>query len=123
MKLKNSQLQPLLDVLLKLEPEGKPPFVFSGKVRYNLARNLKRLGSALDELESLRVKMVRERLAPGETELAEDTRMDFIRLYSDVLDAETDIDLFTVSPTDLDLDKNQIPLVVLTQVIGTVLTE
>lgn len=123
MKIKNSKLQHLYSALQKLEPEGKPPFTFPGKVRYNFARNLKCLSEALSVLESMRVKLIRERLAAGEVELAQETRIDFLKVYEEILNAETDLNLYPVTISELNLDKNQISVILLAELMGAVIVE
>lgn len=123
MKLKNSQIQNLHAVLSRLEPLDKPAFVFSGKVRYNIARSLKLLGNVLEVVETVRVKMVRERLKDGQTELVEPARADFIRSFGEVLETESELTLYPVTVAELDLDKNQIPMVLLAELIGKMVVD
>jgi hypothetical protein len=117
MKIKNLQIQILHNVLCRLEPLDKPAFVFSGKVRYNIARNIKLLSQVVSDIENMRIKLVTEKLKPGESELTGTSRIDFLRDFNGVLETETDIDLIIMKISDLDLDKNQIQVGLLSELV------
>jgi hypothetical protein len=123
MKLTNAQIQLLHNALTRLEPADKPGFVFSGKVRYNIARNLRLLRTVLEEVEAMRVKLVKERLPSGASELTGPERADFEGHFSEILQTETELALYTVTIAELDLDKNQIPLLLLAELVDKMIIE
>lgn len=105
-----------------MEPADKPAFIFSGKVRYNIARNLKTFRVILEGVEEIRVKLAKEK-AIGLPEMDDKGRAEFIKEFTEVLDLENDVQIFPVTVADLDLDKNQIHLPILTELLGTIIVE
>jgi len=121
MTLTNSKIQTLHTVLIRLEPlDGNCPkcgepipipesartsvFV-GGRARYNIARNLKLLSTVLEEIEAMRVKLVKERIAPGQNELSDEALAEFRRLYAEIMDTTNDVPLHTVTIAEVDLDQ------------------
>jgi len=124
MNLTNTKIQTLHSVLVRLEPLDKSPFHFADiQVRYNLIRNIKLLGDVLEKVEELRVKLVKELLAPGEKELTGDRLAEFRRLYADLLAKTNDVPLHTVTLEGLELNKNDIHSVLVAELLGTVISE
>ena len=77
----------------------------------------------MSDIENMRLKLVREKIKPGETELSGIEKAEFIQTFSDILDAETDVNIIVMKVSDLDLDKNQIPIEPLSVLIGTLFVE
>jgi hypothetical protein len=122
--LTNTKIQTLHSVLCRLEPLDKPAFHFADiQVRYNLIRNIKLLGKVLEEVEELRVKLVKELLPPGEAELTGERLAEFRRLYAALLAQTNDVPLHTVTLEGLELAKNDIHSVLVAELLGTVITE
>ena len=126
MKLKNTVIHVLVQVLNQLDPAiGRSPYKLNGKVRFAMAKNLRKLQVELDTLETVRQKLIEEYgLTPtkqpdGSSRLDGEKFAEYEQAFNDVLDAETEVDLHQITEADLDLDANQIPFTLLSPLIGT----
>lgn len=133
MKLTNSRLLPLLQLLRSLDgydkaveveqqqPDGsmktvskvlREPYRFaSGSVYLDLAINQNALSAAADAAEQARVAIVKSLLPDGETSLEKHPAQlqTFLARYQEVLDQEVEVALKPIQAADLDLKANPIP--------------
>jgi hypothetical protein len=92
------------------------PFKFSGKTRWNLAKNLSILSSAVERYEKVKNDIILQVTGGvGIIEENDHAKMaEFVKLLSPILEAEEDFPgILKIKESDLNLDQNQIPLAVL----------
>ena len=100
----------------------KKPYVFSGKVRWNLAKNIRVLKTHVDSFNTVRDDIIKE-ISGGSGEITE-TDKEKLKAFSskigDVTSQEEEVEgLLTFTPKDLGLEEdkpeaaNKIPLAVL----------
>lgn len=151
MKIKNRQLNPILNALTILDvqheklvaPDGKttydgkptfiPKFKNPGKVRYNLAKTTKALKAQADAVNDVLQPIIRELFAEQEADgvkakILDDKRQrKYAELIKPILDAEEDLDIRPVAMDDLDLENNAYPFGAdgkgLADLLGTVIAE
>lgn len=124
MKLKITKIKELQTALLKLDGVErvvkiddkdkivKEPFKFSGKVRWNIAKNVGVLNRKLEGFDKVRGDLITQIsggtniIKPEETEKMKE----FQAQMADILQNEEEVDgLLKLKESDLDLDSNAIP--------------
>lgn len=141
MKLKNYQIIRLLEDITKLDPDlGKPEqptdtvrsatvpkYKFKASTLYALARNYRKVQTAAEDIQRTRQALYRKYAGeePDATgELKGDAARDFVKEFNSFIESEgPDITFVTVKYTDLDLDKNNIPIKDVSGLIGTIVED
>lgn len=124
MQLTNTEIHQIAHALSHIDPKDAPsPYKLGSKARYTLAWNLKKLESELKTVEEVRVKLVNERLKPGQKELDEQSFKEFQKEMLAVMEQSVEIPLRQVSEEDLDLGENQIPIGLVAALIGNVIRD
>jgi hypothetical protein len=100
----------------------KKPYNFTGKVRWNLAKNMRILKPHVDDVNKIRDTLIKE-VSGGEDQIGEGDKekiKEFTTKYTEVNSQEEDVEgLLVLSPKDLGLEEedaekaNKIPLFVL----------
>ncbi len=98
------------------EKEGKALFKFSPKITWNLVKNLRITTALVEDLESVRNKLIKEvsegkeRLEPGTPE-----HTAFLNKWTAFIAEEEEVSgLLALTEEDLNLEVNEIPIGVLT---------
>lgn len=128
MKLKPTQIHQIVQTLNQIDPPtGKSAYTLSGKTRFAIAKNLRRLQAELDTLEEVRQKLIAdyklERVPQpdGSVRIDGPGFTDYQNAFQQALETETEVALHQISEADLDLDNNQIPSTLLAPLIDTVI--
>jgi hypothetical protein len=105
MKLKISKALTILRILEQMEwkpgvvnsdgKEIKSPFPFTGRVRLRMARNIRRCRDIHDQMEEVRVKLVKQ-LGGEDTPLDADKERQFQKEMQKALSEEVDVDIHTI---------------------------
>lgn len=122
----NRQVLTLLQILIKLDrsdPKESVKNRFSAKVIYALAKNCRQLRSHAEDLEKTRVATFKKYQQQGEETLTGEAAKKFQAEFGQLLDEKIPITFYTVSIDDLDLNTNQIPIDVLTELLGTIVED
>lgn len=130
MKLKLNQTIQLLNTLASLDGYNTVidkkvvicPYNFSGKTRWNLAKNISVLKKHAEVYETARLSIIKSLAPDGNTAVIDNDpalRAKFIGLHNDLLNQEDEVEgLLKISAEDVLRDGNQIPSTVI-----SVLTE
>ena len=123
MTLTRKQIPSLLDALMNLDGDPKAPFKYSPKVRYSLAKNLRILTTKFQDIEKVRLGLIRE-LAPGTFEIQKGTpeAVAFSQKWEEFESGEEPCNTLRFTLSDLNLDTNQIPIAALAK-LGPLLIE
>ena len=124
MKLTNSQIVSIAEAHLNLDGLPEKPFKFIPRFRYSLSKNLRLLNQRVRDLETERVKIIRE-IAPGDLRIEKDTpqAIEFERRYDSLMEDIHEIpNLMSLRLSDLNLGENDIPVRVLSA-LGPIITE
>jgi hypothetical protein len=122
MPMKNSSIVLLyrnlqnLDGHLDVESKKTVPYKFAGNTAYAIAKNMKRAKAAVELIDEVRVKLLRDLLKEGETEIKQgDPRFEeFQKEYVSILNSEGDFVPHKFKVSDLNLNQNPIqPSVIL----------
>lgn len=119
-KVKNSQLNPILNALKNLD--GKPvpvksgeqvaivnePYQFSAKTRWNIVRNIKAVEGHVDDLEKTRIALVKSFAKDG-SEVSKEDMPEFQKEFGELIAQECEVGVLMLKEEDLNLDKNDIP--------------
>jgi hypothetical protein len=137
MQIKNSQIEPMVAAILRLdEPVSYEEkngakyhkrLSFDGRVRYNLGKNLRILKGELESLVELRGKFIREAMAkhhhdPESDKLLGEAQKDFIAQWKPVADATVELNLLPVELSSINLKDNPIPIESLGALLDTIFT-
>jgi choline kinase len=97
------------------------PFKFKGAAIYALSKNLRKVRTAVIDIEKIRDKMFNDaKDKPEDKEISGDKMKKFVEEYNAFLDSDTEIDLHTVKLSDLDLDNNRVPIRVMEHLVDTI---
>lgn len=130
MNLKPNQIHTIVQTINQIDPpSGKSPYKLSGKVRFALAKNLRKLQDELDRVEEVRQKLVvqheleRVPQPDGTVRLQGDGFTAYQNDFQDTLETEVEVQIHQITEQDLGLDENQIPATLLAPLIDTVIAE
>lgn len=131
MKIKNYEVLSTVNALSKIDPQEDPvtketkesKYKFKGSVLYALAKNHRKLSQAVTDIERVRVKLFKQYQVGNEERLEGASAEKFVTEYNTFLESEAEIELYTIKAADLDLDNNQIPLKLLSELDGKVTVE
>ncbi len=90
--------------------EKKDKISFNTATTYALYKNLKNVTKAFEDYEKMRNAVVRKYLKDGETTLDKDAGEKATKEWNEFAEAEDTIELFKVKFSDLQVEKNKIPL-------------
>ena len=137
MQIKNSQIEPMVAAILRLdEPVSYEEkngakyhkrLNFDGRVRYNLGKNLRILKAEMEPLVELRGKLIRESLAkhnqaPDSDRLMGEAQKDFAAQWKPLMDTTIDLPLLPVELSSINLKDNPIPIESLGALLDTIFT-
>lgn len=117
------QVSLLLDAHLNMDGSPTKPSKFGPKVRYSLAKNVRLLQTAFEDMEKSRIGLIKE-LAPTTNSIVKDSpeMASFSNRWNDFLDTTEDIRLMKFTLGELQLDVNDLPIAVLAK-LGAVIVE
>lgn len=131
MKLKNYQVLSLFQALTRLDDpdsgkkdvksEPAVKFKFKATVLYALAKNHRKTKNAVEDIEKTRSRLFKKYQSDNEDELKGDKAKEFVNEYNAFLEESTDLDVFQINVDDLELDKNSIPIQIMSELVGTVI--
>ncbi len=119
LKLKRNQVYAMHGALTSLDrvdnpnSDKKDKISFSTNTTYALYKNLKRVTEKFEEYEKIRNSIVRKYLKDGETSLDKEAGEKATKEWNEFAEAEDSIELFKIKFSDLQVEKNKIPLSVL----------
>lgn len=97
-----------------------PKMNFKGKVLYALTKNYKKLDSIFEDVEKTRVTLVRKYNPDNKEQIPDENRNNYTKEIIELLDEVENIEFHQIDVNDLELDKNQIPVQMLSQLMDTV---
>lgn len=119
LKITRSKIYALHNALTSLDrvdnPQGekKDKISFSTNTTYALYKNLTRVKKAFEDYEKIRTSIVKKYLKEGETALGPEEGEKATKEWDEFFNAEDTIEVFKIKFTDLQVEKNKIPLSVL----------
>lgn len=123
--LTRKQVLSVLDALLNLDGPQSAPFKYGAKTRYKLAKAVRLLSSRFEDMEKVRLGIIRE-LSPSTFSLPKDDpkNVEYTKRWEAFLDAEPEeidgLGKFTLA--ELNLETNELPIAVLAK-LGPVLID
>jgi len=131
MELKQHQVISLFQALGKLDSggtDGKPTnvsnFKFKASAIYGLSKNLRKLKTAVEDIEKARVATFKKyQDTPDQESLKGDALQKFVKEYNDFLDTSTTVNLYSIKLSDLDLDTNKVSIPVLSELLDTIVVD
>ena len=135
-KLSNIQILTIANAIRKLDPvfiaASNPTeqakevqnFKFDGEVIYNLAVTLKNLQPVVENIEKVRQSLARKYDLDNKKNTAySQNHAKFVDEYTKILDKQEEVDILTIKKDDLNLKENKIPITVLSDLLGSVITD
>lgn len=128
MKLSTQDIVRIVDALqhFDVKTEGgnadARPYKIAGTVRMAMAKNIARCGEVINAYQKARNALIYD-LAGGGNQVPTDKLAEFEKGQQVLLDAMHDVSLIRLRESQLDLDANPVPLMVLTALIPIMIAE
>lgn len=117
MKVKRSEILMLNNALAQLDNTASDKetvaYKFSAKVMYSLYRNLTKVRQMVEDIEKIRIATVKKYIKEGEQAVSDKDMPKFSAEWHTFIEGEEEVSLEKVKLSELDLDKNSIPLYML----------